>query len=203
MTEAMKLTKAHKHQHGCMLAIAVRCLPESFHRIFAMELQEEIFAAFSSRPKPSSVLDCFGDGPRSEVQDDALFFEGKMNRDIRCEDLEKYPDCVFGFSPAAFLYYLPGIFSSSIQEKCPDLVVIHSLISMLDRGNAPHTWDSFFAARWPLLHSPECDVTQKWLLWLSECKNLSFDQHSLSRAFDTVELIAQRSSAYPIAKFRA
>lgn len=168
-----------------------------------MKLQNEIFAAFSARSKPDRVLNCSECNAQSEDYEDALFFEGKSNREIKCKDFDHHPDCFFGFSPGAFLYYLPCLFACSIEEARPDLLTIHSIVSMLDRGNAPNTWDSFFAARWPLMTADECEAAQKWLIWLSGFKDISIGEESVSRAFDTLALIAQQSQAYPIAKFRA
>jgi len=164
------------------------------------KLSDEIFSAFSSRECPSVVLNDSIRGTESEEYDDAAFFAGKTSREVRSADLENHPDCVFGFSPQAFLYYLPSIFSCSVEDNRPDLLVIHSLVSMLDRSNRPNTWDSFFSARWPYLNDIECEAALKWLVWLSRFDNLSIDGDSISRAFDTITLIQEQALAYPIAK---
>lgn len=164
------------------------------------KLSDEIFSAFSSRERPSAVLNDSMVGAESEDYDDAAFFTGKTNREIRSEDLENHPDCVFGFSPQAFLYYLPSIFSCAVEDDRPDLLVIHSLVSMLDRSNRPSTWDNFFSSRWPCLNNMECEATLKWLVWLSRFSNLSIENNSLTRAFDTITLIQEQALAYPIAK---
>lgn len=127
-------------------------------------------------------------------------FCGKSNREISCADLDSHPDCVFWFSPGAYLYYSPGIYAATISEGNNRILVISSIIKSLDRSNASGTRDGFFAKRWPLLNREECIATQKWLLWLSQFGDNSFDEISLGRAFDTIEIIAGQDSADPIAK---
>lgn len=166
-----------------------------------MNFIHEIYEAFSSREKPVNILVDTAANTFKEDYEDALFFSGKTNKEIICDDLERHPSCVFWFSPKAYLYFLPGIFSATYTENRPDILVVSSIIMTLDRSNTPNTWDDFFAKRWVLLTKNECHVTQKWLLWLSQFDGLSFDEISLGRAFDTIDLLSGQSSAYPIAKF--
>lgn len=162
---------------------------------------ERIFEAFSARKRPEIISVCTH-GSAPEDYEDALYFDGKLNTEVTASDFESHPDCVFGFSPAAYVYFLPSIFAVTVAQNNPRILVVHSIIAALDRGNAPNTWDGFFADRWPLLTKSECEVTQGWLLWLAEFEHLSFDQISLGRAFDTIQLLADKSAAYPIARLR-
>jgi hypothetical protein len=131
-----------------------------------MKLLEFIADAFANRPVPHSVVT--EDHPPSEIYDDALAFQGKHWQDITCSDLTRYTDAPFGFTPEAFCYFLPGIYSAGIRENQPDLLVNSSLIMCLDRSNTPSSWDDFFIVRWPTLNTKECEATQRWLLWLAD-----------------------------------
>jgi len=162
-----------------------------------MTALEIIEVAFASRTSPERVTEA--NAPLSEVYSDARAFEGKNWRSVNCGLLDTYPDCVHGFSPKAFCYFLPGIFSAGIRENRPDLIVNHSLIMTLDRGNASGTWDDFFKLRWPTLTQLECGATQQWIFWLSDQKPSAFSDSELSRALDTMELLSNRSLAEPIA----
>lgn len=123
---------------------------------------------------------------------DLASFIGKPWSSVTASELEHHFEAIFWFSPEAFCYYLPGVFCAGIKEKRPELIVNHTLVGMLDRSPDPAGWDNFFLARWPLLRSTECEATQRWLLWLSSC-SASFSDNSLSRAYETCELLKQRS----------
>jgi hypothetical protein len=153
--------------------------------------------AFAARARPEQVRDMTR--PADEMYGDADAFAGMDWRDVTCALLDKHFDAVHGFSPAAFCYYLPGIYSAGIREGRPDLLVNHSLITQLDRGNAPASWDDFFRERWPRLTPQECEATQRWILWLEEFDPPPIADASLSRAYDTVDLLAHQAGATPIA----
>lgn len=158
---------------------------------------EEIRDAFSHRERPS-VITIPGHSLTTEYED-ADAFQGKAWIDVRCSDLDKHMDAVHGFSPQAFCYFLPGIYCAGIGEQRPDLLVNQALIGMLDRGNSPTSWDDFFSSRWPLLSRKECKASQSWVLWLADAAPSCFSDASLSRAFDTLELLSNSASAVPIA----
>jgi hypothetical protein len=69
----------------------------------------------------------------------------------------------------------------------------------LDRSNTPSSWDDFFLERWPTLTPEECEATQRWLLWLADFDPPPIADASLSRAFDTVNLLASQKGATPLA----
>jgi hypothetical protein len=79
------------------------------------------------------------------------------------------------------------------------MTVNDSLIQMLDRSNMPSSWDDFFLERWPRLDAAECEATQRWILWLVAANPPVIAEHSLSRAFDTINLIANQATAFPMA----
>jgi hypothetical protein len=164
-----------------------------------MDLLEAIERAFEKRQRPASIIDALHASPESTK--DAMAFEGVEWRQVTCAMLEKYFDAVIGFTPSAFCYFLPGIFSAGIRENRPDLLVNDTLISTLDRGNSAASWDSFFAARWPMLSPEECEAAQRWVLWLEEAVPAVIDEISLTRAFDTLDLLSKQNLATPIAKY--
>ena len=162
-----------------------------------MDLLSFIKEAFSDRLAPQSVVEA-GHPPTDEYED-ALAFEGKFWNELTCSDLQKYHAATSGFSPEAFCYFLPGIYSAGIRENRPDLIVNGSLISSLDRGNAPNSWDDFFLERWPKLTPKECEATQRWLLWLSDSGKEN--DIALSRAFDTLTVLSNQQHAIPLASW--
>jgi len=127
--------------------------------------------------------------------EDLIAFLGKDWSSMTGDQLEKYFEAIFWFTPEAFCYYLPGIFSAGINDDIPELIVNHSVVEMLDRSQDYEMWDEFFLERWPLLSTQECEAAQEWILWLSSCGETSFSDNSLSRSFDTLELLKTRQAA--------
>lgn len=160
-------------------------------------LLELIENAFLHRLKPKEIVRA--DAPLTDVYQDAATFHNKEWQSIECEELDKYPAALSGFTPEAFCYFLPGVFSAGIREKRVDLYANSILISMLDRGNGPSSWDDFFIERWCSLNSAECSAVQHWVMWLSSVDPPEFTDSELSRAFDTLEILANNSIAVPIA----
>jgi len=158
-------------------------------------IENQIGAGFARRVKPALVV--APGAPRTTEYNDAQFFLGKHWQQLNCADLEKYFDALFGFSSEAFCYFLPGIYCAGIRENRPDLMVNGSLITSLDRSNQLSSWDTFFLERWPTLTPAECHATQLWITWLSGFDPPVFSDTSLSRAFDTMTLISNQTSATP------
>jgi hypothetical protein len=153
--------------------------------------------AFVRRVRPQIVRD--PSRPANEIYGDADAFAGLDWRDVTCALLEKHSDATSGFSPEAFCYYLPGIYIAGMRERRPELLVNDALIYMLDRGNAPGSWDISFLERWPRLTPQECEATQHWILWLSGFDPPVISDSQLSRAYDTMDLLKHQASATPIA----
>jgi len=126
---------------------------------------------------------------------DVISFLGIPWSSVTGLQLEEHFEAISWFTPEAFCYYLPGILSAGIRENKPWLMMNHSLINMLDRSPDPASWDDVFLARWPQLTAKECEAMQAWVLWLSSLEDGSYWEGSLSRAFDTLELLRQRTSA--------
>lgn len=161
------------------------------------ELLTFIEEAFSNRQAPESVVHK-GHHDTDEFTD-ALAFEGKSWKDLTCAALTQYSSAVSGFSPEAYCYFLPGIYSAGIREHRPNLLVNESIIGTLDRSNMPSSWDNFFLKRWPQLSVKECEATQRWLLWLASLDRPSFADASLARAFDTITVLINQRGATPLA----
>lgn len=158
-----------------------------------------IAEAFRHREMPKSVVK---DGyPETDEYEDAQKFLGKKWEDLKCNELEEYCAAMAGFTPEAFCYFLPGIFSSEIRENRPNLLINDTIINTLNRSNTPQSWDNFFAARWPNLNAAECEATQMWLLWLSDYGD--YEDIVLSRAFDTLNLLTNQKTAIPLASWEA
>jgi hypothetical protein len=162
-----------------------------------MNILDFIETAFVQRPRPDHVID--SNAPPTELTTDALAFDRLDWRELNCAILEQRHDAVFGFSAASFCYFLPGIFSAGIRESRPDLLVNYSLITTLDRGNSPASWDDFFRARWPQLTPSECEATQRWILWLEEFDPPPMEDVVLTRAYDTLDILSNQNVATPLA----
>jgi hypothetical protein len=163
-----------------------------------MNILQKIDLAFINRKKPAMVV--LPESPATDVYSDAFFFQEKNSEEIDCDFLEKHCDAIFGMSPEAFLYFLPGIFKAIVKEERPEIRVCASLIDMLDRSNLPSSWDNFFVKRWAALTPEECDASQEWILWMTNFENLFVFGNELSRAYDTLSVISAQQAATPIAK---
>jgi hypothetical protein len=161
------------------------------------ELIRLISEAFAHRVRPASVV--YEGCPPTELYSDAFFFADKTASELTCEDLTTYCDAISGFSAAAFCYFLPGILIATVRENRPDLIIAGSIVQQLNRSNMPSSWDDFFSERWPKLSREECRAVQNWVLWLTECRPPVFEDNSLSRAFDTLELLANCDAVTPLA----
>lgn len=168
--------------------VACRKLRKTVRTVKTLRLIEE---AFSHRPMPRLFL--LSEQLAAHEHDDVMSFWGKPWSGVTGLQLEKHFDAIFWFTPEAFCYYLPGIFTAGITENKPWLIVNHSLVNMLDRSPDPVSWDDFFFARWSELTARECEATQAWILWLSSFEDGSYAESSLARAFDTLDLLRRRT----------
>jgi hypothetical protein len=153
-----------------------------------MNLIDFIEKSFTNRNQPDFVVN--DPHPNTNEYIEAMHFQGKPWKSTDLEDWEKYSDAIYGFSPEAFCYYLPGIFCVGIKEECPNLLVNYSLLGMLDRSPDPTCWDNFFVERWVMLTEKECEAAQQWILWLS-CFEPPSDTRC-TKAYETLELLKQR-----------
>jgi hypothetical protein len=79
---------------------------------------------------------------------------------------------------------------TSFNENRPDLLVVDSLISDLDRSPRKDYWDKYFIDRWPRLTKPEVAVVSDLISWLSHTKDWAHNELSLIRAMETLDLLA-------------
>ncbi len=157
-----------------------------------MNLENRIEQAFSNRVRPERVVT--SDYPddvllSDSLYSDSLYFDKRDWRTLTADELERYFEAIFGFTPLAFCYFLPGILCASIREERPDLIVNDSLIHQLDRSPDISNWDTFFLQRWTLLTPVECAAVQEWILWLTKYDNHPVAQVSLTRAYETLALL--------------
>jgi hypothetical protein len=153
----------------------------------ALNILNAIQRAFAGRSRPATLTDSH-ELTLMELAELESF--SRLNWDqVTCADWEKYFDVVNWFSPDAFCYYLPGICGATIAENEPNLIVVSSILSMLDRSPKPEWWDDYFIARWTHLTEQECRAIQEWILWLSAFDAFSYSDDSLTRALQTLDLL--------------
>ncbi len=156
-----------------------------------MNVEQLITEAFAPRVCPNYVV--ISEHPDTCEYSDALQFQGCDWRDTTCAKWSIFPDAIYGFCPAAFCYFLPGIICAQLKEDRPDLLVNSSLIAMLDRSEIVEYWDVFFVDRWPLFTRQECLAIQEWVLWLSSKATGIFSETSLTRSYTTLEILISRA----------
>jgi hypothetical protein len=166
--------------------------PDSRRQLGTVNILRLIEEAFSHRRMPELFLVSEQLAPHE--WGDVMSFWGKPWSCVTGLQLEEHFDAIFWFTPDAFRYYLPGILTAGIQENKPWLIVNHSLVNMLDRSPDLVSWDDYSIARWSQLTTRECEATQEWILWLSSFEDTSYSASSLARAFDTLDLLRQRTS---------
>lgn len=156
-----------------------------------------IEVAFGWRVRPGSCV--VSNAPRTDEYEDAGAFDDIEWKDVSDKMLNKHPAAIYGFSPEAFAYYLPGIMASAVRDNAPDSRAVDGVVAMLDRSNQAGTWDDWFVARWSLFSVDELVVVSDWLLWLASSGDAGFTDSQLTRALDTVDMLRARELATPIA----
>lgn len=152
-----------------------------------MTLMKTIEAAFSHRKRPAKIVPAVHHD--THEYGEALHFNDRDWQTLKCDELQRFSNAIFAFTPDAFCYFLPGILSAGVAEENPELLVYDTLINMLDRSPDIETWDSFFTPRMTLLGLKECEAVQEWVLWLSKYDVSQYHQDSMSRAYETLELL--------------
>jgi hypothetical protein len=160
------------------------------HEFTQMKLKELIAAAFNKRQRPDKAVAELA--PDTCEYQDAAIFNGKDWQDISVDLLRQHSDAVYGFSPEAFCYYLPGIMTACIQGGNVRLACVDALINSLNRSPNPDYWDDFFVKRWTLLSDDELGALQQWTLWLLEVDPAYFEEGGLDRVMDTLDLLLKR-----------
>jgi hypothetical protein len=151
-------------------------------------MKESIINAFSHRTLPESLI---GTQPRDTTDRSVLESLQKLNDwMIPISFLEQEYDFFTLIDGAAFCYFLPRTMLTSFNENRPDLLVVDSLISDLDRSPRKDYWDKYFIDRWPRLTKPEVAVVSDLISWLSHTKDWAHNELSLIRAMETLDLLA-------------
>lgn len=155
-----------------------------------MTMRAQIEAAFAMRKYPAMLVE-----PRSPVtpeQRDAIWFAGRHWLEVAWQDWQSHPDAFYSFVPEAFVFYLPSMLIGAMTAPKGELLAADALIGMLDRSPEPYHWDAFMTARLVGLEPSEYEVLKAWLLWRSAAVETS-DEDSLTRAYETIDLLAQET----------
>ncbi len=163
-----------------------RTLPETL----TMNLRNQIDAAFAHRERPSKLVE--SRLPITPEQRDALWFADHHWRDIGWQDWQHHPDAFYAFLPEAFVFYLPSILIAAMEAPQGQLLAADALIGMLDRSPEPYHWDAFIAARLIGLEPAEYEAIKAWVLTRSGVVGVH-DEDSLTRAYETVDLLARET----------
>ncbi|NQZ08303.1 MAG: hypothetical protein HRT35_14195 [Algicola sp.] len=151
---------------------------------------EIIKKAFKKRTKPQilTLSKCLCEDELAELASLCVDHWSALTLDI----VEDNFSAVSALSPEAFVFYLPGILLVGINEQLPGLLSYDSIVAGLDRSANSDYWDDHFKARWSLLSLDELDAVQDWILWMSDVDDGDHDDISLSRCFDTLDLLKAR-----------
>lgn len=161
-------------------------------KVLSGQALELIASAFAERAKPSILTDSkqLSDWEYEEV----MSYEGLLWRDVTFEQVAKYPDAVFWFSPAAFCYYLPGILSAALKEDRRDSSAYDALMGVLDRSPEPAYWDDFFLPRFTLLTTAEIDAVSAWMHWFQAVEPDAYKPNTFERIQETLMLLKEKRS---------
>jgi hypothetical protein len=151
-------------------------------------LLKKIDESFGWRPRISRLGPV--DAPDDEISADVALFLDLNWEAVTLEKLNSSPDVIFGLSPNAFKYFLPGFIRALVLSGGVDSIVCHSLIGMLNRGSDSAIWEDFFLRRWAGLTKSEYSALQDWLLWVSGMNDGAFESIELDRAFETLSLLS-------------
>jgi len=122
-------------------------------------MDQQIASAFRHRQRPPMVTNIVVD---STLRDDAHHFEGMDWTQVRADDWIEYSDAFAGFSPEAFLYYLPSLLILSLEKSNLPLIAADSLVHSLDTSGDPEIWPKWFAERFEGLTSTEVRALRDW-----------------------------------------
>lgn len=157
----------------------------------AAAILEQVAQSFAHRPPPTVITDSMQltEGEFAEV----MAFDGLHWQDVTLALVEQCPDVVFWFSPEAFCYYLPGLFSAGLRENRADLMAYDALLSTLDRSPVPAYWDDFVLPRLPLLSVEEVDAVSAWATWVEHVAGDDVYGNLHERVQTTLRLLRERA----------
>jgi hypothetical protein len=122
-------------------------------------MKQQITSAFRHRQRPTTVTNV---AVSSTLRDDACHFEGMSWTQVTARDWAEYSDAFTGFSPEAFVYFLPSLLILSLEASNLPLVAADFLVSSLDTSGDPDIWPGWFAERFEMLTSAEIRTLKDW-----------------------------------------
>lgn len=135
----------------------------------------------------------FSKGILTKDESDSLSWLSSKHVDsIDGEFLEEHSDSIYLISPLNFQSLLPIVMRVSLIEKERDLLMVHSIISMLDISLDERLWSDFFKDRFTSLKAVEYDAILEWLLWLDE-EPSGLSNVSIARGFDVITYLRDGS----------
>jgi hypothetical protein len=122
-------------------------------------MRTQITSAFAQRQRPKTVTTIT---VNSELRDDALHFDGMDWSQVVAEDWRHWSDAISGFTPDAFLYFLPSLLIVSLDKSNLPLVAADVLISLLATSADPEIWHEHFSKRFQKLSLLELKALKDW-----------------------------------------
>ncbi|QGZ39951.1 hypothetical protein IP92_02280 [Pseudoduganella flava] len=197
------LYAAHRLHNSCLLEseFYLRDYVKDFklvisHKMQALQeplqpmLTQQIIDYYSATTKPLALTSRPLSDPDGQ---DAMWFSGKLWKEIRRDDWNRHPGAFSAFTPEAFRYYFPSILMCALEAPVEWSYPIDSLLQALDRTPDKSLWDEFFTSRLCGWKSAEYALLLDWLLYLSEQGKEMWGEH-LDRSYDTVQLLRESAS---------
>lgn len=119
-------------------------------------MRKQIASAFAHRIRPTIVTTV---AVASTLRDDALHFDGMNWTEVSEDDWANYSDAFYGFSPEAFLYFLPSLLVLTLDQRG---LAADALVSSLDTSGNPDLWTDWFSERFGRLISSEISALTAW-----------------------------------------
>src|SRR6185369_10690078 len=130
----------------------------------------------------------------STLRDDARHFEGLDWTGVTASDWKEHSDAFAGFSPEAFVYFLPSLLVLSLDRSNWPLVAADSLVSALDTSGDPELWPDWLRERFGLLTATELEAVRDWsTLYLADADK--GEGSEFARVQDTVAMLALNAEA--------
>jgi len=154
-------------------------------------MKQQIASAFGLRQPPAKVTDIT---VNSTLRDDAHHFAGLDWTRVTANDWRDYSDAFTGFSPEAFVYFLPSLLVLSLDRSNGPLVAADSLVSTLDTSGDPELWPDWLRERFGLLTTAELEAVRAWsTLYLADAEK--GEGSEFARVQNTVAMLALNAEA--------
>ena len=157
-----------------------------------MKIQEIMEMSFGHRQMPLVMatppnypVDCI---KYDSLYSDCIYFTDRDWKSLNCSEIEDHSDLIYGCTPEAYCYLLPGVLCAFHKKKKTESFLIDILIQPLIDGYEALSSNQFYFPRWSLLNQDECAAVQEWLDWYSEV-NVDFKQNSYKTALMTLSML--------------